>query len=192
MPTNLTLEWDRQAKHVLASLGAKAADKALYRAVAWGGRDALRSMASAAGKGVRARKALRLETVKAGLGTRNPRNGTPLGALVWTLTASAAPVALAKYPHKDTQHTTRKGVWVTVNKGARKQLRHAFEVRLKSGHVGIFVRGGDKRLPLKQLFSSAIKDPVGDIAPELLEKAQVIFSRTFARVVVSSLERTLK
>jgi hypothetical protein len=187
---DVTFRWDPHALDTIKTLGEGAIDKAVLKAVAWGGRDALRKMRVQASKSVRDRKALTVKRVNDALGTHNPRKGAALRDLVWTLTASGAPIAMRDYPHRDTHKT---GVWVTVNKGARQKLRHAFEVRLKNGHVGIFNRvGGVARLPIKELFTTRLSEPVGDVVPELLIGAQVVFSATFDRVVRNTLAGKFK
>lgn len=185
---DVKLEWDTAA---LAKVDPARVSRVMTKGLTWGGRDALRGLASGAQRVVRDRKALAVKRVKGALKTTHPRTGASLPQMVWVLRASGAPVAMSDYPHKDTQRTSRKGVWVTVNKGVRKQLRHAFEVRLRSGHVGIFERSGagGARLPIKELFTSRVSEPVGDAAPELLQKAQETFTRTWARVLKAELAK---
>jgi hypothetical protein len=78
---------------------------------------------------------------------------------------------------------TAAGVRVQIIRGAPKIIRHAFIIRTKSGHIGVFARGRysgrsfvhrKPRLPISELFSVGVPQAFG------------------ARVVIEALERKVK
>lgn len=73
-----------------------------------------------------------------------------------------------------------KGVSVLVKK-ARKTIRHSFVARMKSGHVGVFQRDRNRRLPISEKFSLAV--------PQMLENPVVI--EQIQEGVLKRYERTL-
>jgi Prophage minor tail protein Z (GPZ) len=65
---------------------------------------------------------------------------------------------------------TRAGVRVTIKRGAPRVIAHAFIVRTRSGHVGVFARGRyagksfvhqKPRLPITELFSVGVPQAFG-------------------------------
>lgn len=49
---------------------------------------------------------------------------------------------------------TRRGVTIRIKKsGGRKTIEHAFIAQMSSGHTGVFVRVGAKRVPIRELMS---------------------------------------
>jgi hypothetical protein len=69
-------------------------------------------------------------------------------------------IPLYEYSHR----RAKKNIIVTVQKSrGRKYLKHAFIPKLKSGHIGLFVRKypgahGKRGRKIKQLFSSRVPD----------------------------------
>lgn len=47
----------------------------------------------------------------------------------------------------------RKGVSVTVKRGSRKIIKHAFIAQVGRGHLGVFQRKTKKRLPIEEKFT---------------------------------------
>lgn len=50
---------------------------------------------------------------------------------------------------------TRAGVSYTMQ-GTRKVAAHTFIAKMRSGHTGVFMRKGAKRLPVKELFGPSV------------------------------------
>ena len=62
------------------------------------------------------------------------------------------PFPLIKYA---SPKQTKKGVKVTVRKGARELREHAFIATMPSGHKGIFLRKTKKSLPIREMYSAS-------------------------------------
>jgi hypothetical protein len=100
-----------------------------------------------------------------------------LGGAEATITVTAKAAPLSRFGARQ----TRKGVSVKVKRtGSRKVVKGAFLARLRSGHLGVFKRVGDARLPIKELFSTAvvqylddelILERLGNVARTRFEKA---------------------
>lgn len=82
--------------------------------------------------------------------------------------ASGHKVPLINFGARPSSPGRRKpalGVSVQVKK-QRKVLRHSFVARMKSGHIGVFQREGEFRLPIEQKFGPSI--------PEMISNEKVI------------------
>jgi hypothetical protein len=145
-----------------------------------GGRDAIRAMKSQGNKTVRARKKLKVSRVNKGMETTSPVGASSINDLVWTMSVDNAPIRLVDYPHRQ----GKLGTTVQVNVGARKLIKSAFEAKMRSGHVGVFMREGTARLKINELFTSRLTDVFKDhgMIPALQERAQTAFQKTFDRV----------
>jgi hypothetical protein len=56
-------------------------------------------------------------------------------------------------PNTVAQYTRpEKGVSVEWKRGKRQIIKHSFIAKMKSGHTGVFLRKGKKRLPIKETF----------------------------------------
>jgi hypothetical protein len=53
------------------------------------------------------------------------------------------------------------GVSVAIKRGSRKVLRGAFIARMKSGHTGVFMRRGAKRLPVDEKYTVSVPGMLG-------------------------------
>lgn len=69
--------------------------------------------------------------------------------LIAVVTASGNPLPLSGFAPRE----TRKGVSISVRKGVRKVLAGSFIARMKSGHVGVFMRRAAKRLPIDEKYT---------------------------------------
>lgn len=163
MSASLAFEWDSRDLDVW--LGGKVT-LAVNRAVRLAGNQGLRVMQDESADYITSRKMLRVEEVKKGLALHKPRASAELAELIWVLVASGAPVPLAKFPHIDTRRSLTgrgRGVGVQVNVGkGSTMIPHAFTATMRSGHEGIFERRGDERLPIDELFSTRLSDPLRD------------------------------
>ncbi len=90
---------------------------------------------------------------------------------------SGKPVPLISYGAKQ----TKQGVVVHV-KNNRTVLKHAFIARMRSGHQGVFIRKGKKRLPIQELYSTRVSDVFNNTGfmPNLASFAQEKFTQHFA------------
>jgi hypothetical protein len=191
----LVLEWDSRALDVFR--GGKI-EGALRNALAKAGGDAIRFVRTGTSRMVRQRKRMKLQRVRAGLPLFFPRNKAEISELVWRMDVSGEPVPLSEFPHKVVPRPDGRrrggGVMVQVNVGRRQLVRSAFVARLKSGHVGIFRRRGDPRLPIDEAFTSRLSDVVQDTGfiPFVQAGAQARFQASFSRLIDLELRRLNK
>ncbi len=160
--------------------------KTLRRAVVKATRKAVgtsaRDMRSTAGKRVRARKRLKVKTVKKALVTRRAKVSTQGISGEWGVDVRSDKVFLADYPHR---RLIKGGVSYSVNKGQRSRIKGAFVATMKSGHKGVFVREGKKRLGIREFLASRPADALlhrGE-AEAVQERGRESFERTFTRVL---------
>ncbi len=71
----------------------------------------------------------------------------------------------------DARQTTR-GVTVKVTKsGGRKLIAHAFLANMPNGGIGVFMREGMKRLPIKRLFGPDVAGMVNKVGVKAIEQS---------------------
>lgn len=184
MRVAVTAQWDQRQLSVLRDRGL---ERALTKAISWAGRDAIRAVRSAGSKGVRARKRMKAGRVNASLVLTFPRGAKHIDDMAWRMDVSGKPIPLVDFPNRQ----TKKGVSVAVNRGRRVLVLSAFRATMKSGHVGIFKRRDKKRLPIDELFSTRVSDVFldGGFVPSLVERGQLVFGKTFDRVLPLELEK---
>lgn len=174
---------------------AAAIKRALYKA----GQTALRDMRSEAKKRIRQRK-----RIKAGLIGKvfvmNRPKGSSIDGAEWALKVRGGTVPLIAYPHKQTprpvgpkskRRNRPGGVRVEVNKGKRTLVKGAFVATMRSGHKGIFVRTGAKRLPIRELLGSRPVDALlhrGE-AEAVRDRGQASMAATFERLLPIELDK---
>ena len=89
--------------------------------------------------------------------------------------------------HKFGARQTRTGVTVR----ARGSYRHAFIATMQSGHAGVFMRTGSRRLPIQELFGP---NPANDVntSPEVYEELLAeIAERDVLPRILHELDRAL-
>lgn len=179
----LEITWDRGQ---LAPFKDRGLERALVATLSKSGRDAIRALKAESSRVVRARKRLKVKRVNAALPLTFPK-GRDISDLVWRMDVSGEAVRVVDYPHRQ----TRKGVSVAINVGKRKLIKGAFLATMKSGHRGVFKREGKARLPIDELFSTRVSDVFGDagMIPAVQERAQLVFSQTFDRVLPLELRK---
>lgn len=182
MPS-IALKWDTSQLYALKQQGL---EKALTRTLKKAGGDAIRAVRAQATRDVRARKKIKGRRIREAFSLRFPR-GSRVEALEWALDVRRVPIPMADYPARQ----TRKGVSVAINTGKRSLVRSAFLATMKSGHRGVYVREGKKRLPIRELFSSTVFDVLQDSgrAPAVLERGSEVFSSAFARLLPLEIAR---
>jgi hypothetical protein len=202
---DLTFTWDRRGT---APITGGQLEKAIVNTAMKAGRDGIRTIKSSSSAAIRFRKKIRVRRVNDSLPLSFPRT-RELEGLVWTMRASGEAIPLAYYPHRQ----GRRGVLVAVNAGPRKLIKSAFVARMKSGHVGVFVRAPTGafgpmtrkaskstdvfragRLPIEELFSTRVSDVFKDngMVPAVMERGQAAFTRTFDRVLSHEVSKLAK
>lgn len=172
----------RELRKLLKASNGKAPLRALRKA----GGTALRDMRAEASKRVRQRKRIRAQIVRKALSLSRPK-GSDIAQLEWGLRVSGKAVPLVAYPHRQ----TRRGMSVAVNRGKRTLIPGAFLASMPSGHRGVFVRRGMKRLPIDQQFGSRVTDAllhVGEVEG-VQRRGQETLIRTFRRLLPLELEK---
>lgn len=165
-------------------------EKVALKVARGAGRDALRKMRTTIQRAVREKKTLKIGRINKGLRSDPPKGVRDLGDLAWSLHASGKGVALSEFKKRQ----NRKGVRVEVNRGSPKLIQGAFLQTVGQGHLGVFVRKGAERYPIRELFSSRIKHVVEDteVAPEAFRTAQSEFVKTWERLLPLELAKAAK
>jgi hypothetical protein len=97
--------------------------------------------------------------------------------LVAVVSASGRPLALYAFGARQ----VKSGVSVAVRKGTRKVLRRAFIARMPSGHIGVFMRDGSKRLPISEKYTVSIPGMFG--AKAVAEALQGLVADRFEKAM---------
>lgn len=95
------------------------------------------------------------DKIKRDLQVRTKRNEDgSRGASALIIAKGKHGIALSRFQSRQ----VKSGVsfTVSISKG-RKLMQHAFIAKMKSGHVGIYVRAGKGRLPIQQKFGPDVK-----------------------------------
>lgn len=187
----------------------KVTQRQVDRAVTRAGSDAIKAMRAEASRGIRKRKAIKAGKLTAGgefltlIFPTNTGEGGETGksaSRMWRLKVRNVYAPVFSYPTRQ----TKKGVSVAINKGGRALIRHAFIATMKSGHQGVFMRygtatrvassrwkgnaryAGQKRQPIRELYSSKVIDVFGDegMIPGLQERARAVFRSAYVRNLV--------
>lgn len=175
---SISAKWDRSGMRALETGPMKAAVK---RALRKAGATALRDMRGEAVRRIRARKRIGSRYITRALTLQRPRGSGDINSMAWSLKVSGQPVPLIAYPHRQ----TKKGVSVEVNRGKRTIVAHSFMATMKSGHLGIFIRKGKARLPIRELRGSRPVDALlhkGE-AQGVADRGGKSFAATFVRVL---------
>lgn len=146
------------------------------------GGDAMRAVRTDTKRGVRRRKRVKARYLQnRALPIQFPRRTAPISELTWVMRVSGAGVPLGRYPARQ----TKKGVRVEVNRGKRVLLKGAFMATMKSGHKGVWMREGKKRLPIDHAMSSRVSDVAQDrgFAPDVLRRGHLVLSSSFVRLL---------
>lgn len=174
----LTLTWDSRD---LTFLRERALEGALQAALRKAGGDALRTLRTGTSRLVRQRKRIKARKLAQGLPVHFPPNKAAISDLLWRMDVSGEVVPVADFPHRQ----TRRGVRVSINVGASKLIPSAFVARMRSGHVGVFRRRGEGRLPIDEAFTTRVSDVVQDrgFVEFVQAGAQARFASSFERLL---------
>lgn len=154
------------------------------RAIQRSGSTSLRDMKSEASKRVRKLKRLKVKQVKRAIHVTKPSKSMTLRDIEWSVNITGEKVRLSDYPHRQ----TRKGVSVTVNKGKRTLISGAFVATLRSGHEGVFIRRGPRRLPIREMLGSRPVDALlhRGQAEGVAERGANSFGATMVRLLTKA------
>jgi hypothetical protein len=177
MAVSIDVAWDKRG---ILALKPGPLKRAVVRALRKAGSTALRDMRSAASKRIRQRKRIKSSYIGRALSLRRSK-GTDIAKMSWAVQVSGEPVPLVAYPHRQ----TKRGVSVEVNRGKRTLLKGAFVATMRSGHMGVFRRRAEARLPIDELRGSRPVDALlheGE-AQAVADRGRTSFAATFTRVL---------
>lgn len=168
---------------------SSAVKRAAAAAMRKAGSSALRAMRADGKRRVRSRKRIKAEYLaNRGLPLDYPSRSADIDAMVWTMHVHGKEVPLGKYPARQ----TKRGVSVQVNKGGKRTLiRGAFIAQMRSGHVGVFMREGRRRLPIQHALSTRTSDVFQDrgMADAVLGRGATVLYSGFRRLMPLELDR---
>lgn len=133
----------------LAAISPKKLTKGITRAVVRAKATSLRTMKSQTKKRIRKRKAIKAGAIDKSLKIEDNKQ-RDIKDMAWGVRVRSKPRGLIDYPHRQ----LKKGISVTVNRGKRTRLPHAFLAVMKSGHVGIFQRKNPFTRKIRELLGS--------------------------------------
>lgn len=159
----------------------------LLSAVRRAGSEAVRAMRAESSRQVRARKRFKVAKVNGALPLDFPSSSAPLDRLVWRMRVSGEAMPLGTFPTRQ----TKRGVMVSVNKGASKLFPGAFIATMRSGHKGVFYRTGKARLPIDEAFSTRVSDVFQNegLIEAIQTHTQTVFARAIARLLPQELKK---
>lgn len=134
----------------------------------------LRGARTDASKMIRQELHLKARDVRRKLTTKPAPYGRNTGykSATGILNIGARPVPLARYPFRPTSPPSQKGVSVSnrkpttvhvLKRGARKKVQSGFVAKMKSGHVGVFMRDGEKRKMQSGRFAGKKRQPIREL-----------------------------
>jgi len=82
------------------------------------------------------------------------------------------------------------GVFARVKKGGGKRIPHAFLARMRSGHVGVFLRKEKSPLPVEQKIGPSVPQMAGN--PEVVEAIQDRVERILDRDLLRMVQAALR
>jgi hypothetical protein len=181
MPQVISITIDRAEIEKFAGLGKSVAN-ATFKA----GRDALRKMRTTSTQTIRFRKRIKLKAINDQLVLTYPKT-KELEAMLWRMDVKGTRIPVSAFNPRQVQ----AGVSVGINAGKRKTIKHAFIATMKSGHTGVWVREGNSRLPIRELYTTRVADLFGDagMVPAVIAQTLRAFNATFDRVLPLELAR---
>ncbi len=173
----------------LRALQSGAIQRGLTKAIRRATSTSVRDMRSEASKRVRLRKRLKARDVKKALVSRK-NIGRTMDTMEWGVDVKGSATRLSDYPHRQ----VRRGVSVAINKGQRTLVAGAFVATLRSGHKGVFLRRGAKRLPIRELIASRPADALmhSGESERVTRRGRTSFVRTLDRLLSAELDKAAK
>jgi hypothetical protein len=92
------------------------------------------------------------------------------------ISSTGSPIALSKFDISPTRPNGKKKnpVIARVKYGSsKKTIKHAFIARTSNGRIGVFIRAGKSRFPIKQLYGPSVPQMLGEknVSKKIEEKA---------------------
>jgi hypothetical protein len=166
--------------------------EAVFRATKLAGTSALRAMRAEGSRRIREKKGIQASKIDQALSMSFP-NTNRTSQINWTLIGKAKPLPLMSFGARQ----VGRGVSVEVTKGKRSIVKHAFIATMQSGHVGVFMRRGEKQImrkgrykgekkqPIYERFSASVAPALKEASPMVLQRGASVFRDTFNRVLRS-------
>lgn len=93
-----------------------------------------------------------------------------------TIVSVGSPIALSKFDISPSRPNGKRKTPLTarVKLGSgKKVIKHAFVAKVSSGHIGAFIRTGESRFPIKQLYGPSVPQMLGEknVSKKIEEKA---------------------
>lgn len=128
----------------------------------------------------------RLIAADTGLRVTDVRNALPIqeatvGRQIGRLWASLKRIPLIRFKARGPEPSRGKGTGVRYALGrGRGHAPHAFIATVGTGrHRGVFMRKGNKRLPIRELHGPSLGRVFAKFRPQGLARAQEVFEQTF-------------
>ena len=173
---NIDEEQFIRAKELLKTI-PKAAEKAAVRAI---------NRSVAAGKAAIPKEIKKVYSYKKGLGKTIVAIRANTGNLTGVVKAEGAPQSLSKFKLYPKSPPKRKSlVKAGVKTGGLKPIPSAFVAKMKSGHIGAFVREGKRRWPIKGLYGPSVPQMFAndDVLKPVAKRAQEVLAERFEHEV---------
>ena len=120
--------------------------------------------------------------LRAELDTQLSSRAVSVSKLTAKVSAAGPRLALSKFPYQQQS----KGVKVTVKRGRGKVIRHSFVVKLPSGHVGVFIRRGEKRRMTQGSYKGKMRQPIMEL--RTISVAEMFGAKRIQRLVTSHIK----
>jgi len=190
MPVGLQVEFDRNKfAEILKKCSLLATPAEINKAI---NRAAKRAADTAKAESIRQEASeytLPVSEIRGTITTRKISGGD-IGAV---MKISSSPFPLTKFAGvtpNNTMPPAKGPVVAKVKKGGGATMKRAFVAKMKSGHVGVFEREGEKNLPIDQLFGPATPS-MFDANENVNEAVMKLAGETFNDRVQHELERLL-
>lgn len=159
----------------------RAVSRALNRAVAGVKTDAAKA----------SRKAYNVKATRVKKGFKIKKAGNTV--LEAVAVSSGPRIPLINFGARPSKPGVRKplaGASVQVKQG-RKNVRHSFAAKMRTGHTGLFRRKDKERLPIQELYGPAVPQMIGNekIQAEIKENAVIRFNKNLNHEVDYALQK---
>jgi hypothetical protein len=163
----------------------KNGNASVFRAMQAAGTSALRAMRAEGSRRIRETKGIQVGYIDTALTMVYPTTKP-----VWTLVAKHKSLPLVAFGARQ----TKTGVSVEVTKGKRAIVKHAFLATMQSGHKGVFMRRGPKRMagkgkyagkmrqPIYETYTASVASTLGKVGDQVLKRGESVFRDTFNRL----------
>jgi len=114
------------------------------------------------------------------------------GALSANVISRGNAISLSKFnvTPKQPQPRRNAAIIVRVKKGEGGPIKSAFVARMKSGHIGVFLRAGKQRKPIQELYGPPIPQMLGN--PSVKEWVETQASEKLEERLTHEIDRILE